>query len=440
MDLQMSEKRKRGASTCKKKRSSSDQSGIKFNANGIAIGEKAADFMSWVGLEFKNRVPINKVAKDVDSKLYDRIWEYAKETWKISDDHTKHTTLRKGKAKSQKARMSAAKNIDPTHIGRWGYSGLETVFESRWNQLVKSYPELDVVQDDGSKMYFVSRARLNPVTNLYELGPNPQSTGFKTKKKQSRTGESTTATSPGICGSIRVSGSSCNNLTDVESVEKCDLLWPYDPPTPLVLGKGLVHFTTERTLHGRSMKDGFVKVQVDRVEEGCTQMPLLPESCIPGEVNYMSEAKGKFIQWPRKSIKILNTESLRHSVSVPDYRSHKTVEPSRDSSSTDYRPELVDDHFSQNRTEPVRFYQHTELINVYDQHTESIHVSQHTETVPASESEKENEKIAKEKKKIAELLKHARWLLGMSRKHIGGDKRLMELKFGGDRSLMEVRS
>ncbi|KAI3812851.1 hypothetical protein L1987_17564 [Smallanthus sonchifolius] len=353
MDLQMSEKRKRGASTCKKKRSSSDQFGIKFNANGIAIGENAADFMSWVGAEFKNRVPINKVAKDVDSKLYDRIWEYAKETWKISDDHTKHTTLRKGKAKSQKARMSAAKNIDPTRIGRWGYSGLETVFESRWNQLVKSYPELDVVQDDGSKMYFVSRARLNPVTNLYELGPNPQSTGFKTNKKQSRAGESTTATSPRICGSIRVSGSSCNNLTDIESVEKCDLLWPYDPPTPLVLGKGLVHFTTERTLHGRSMKDGFVKVQVDRVEEGCTQMPLLPESCIPGE--------------------ILNTESLRHSVSVPDYRSHKTVEPSRDSSSTDYRPELADDHFSQNRTEPVQFYQHTELVNVYDQHTESIH-------------------------------------------------------------------
>ncbi|KAI3754325.1 hypothetical protein L1987_54107 [Smallanthus sonchifolius] len=386
MDLQMSEKRKRGASTCKKKRSSSDQYGIKFNANGIAIGEKAADFMSWVGAEFKNRVPINKVAKDVDSKLCDRIWEYAKETWKISDDHAKHTTLRKGKAQSQKARMSAAKNINPTRIGCWGYSGLEIVFESRWNQLVKSYPELDVVQDDG----------------------------FKTKKKQSRAGESTTATSPSICGSSRVSGSSCNNLTDIESVEKCDLLWPYDPATPLVLGKGLVHFTTERTLHGRSMKYGFVKVQVDKVEEGCTQMPLLPESCIPGE--------------------ILNTESLRHSVSVPDYRSHKTVEPSRDSSSTDYRLEfgatsdkqtmpnetdayrrysyalrddegfyelLADDDFSQNRTEPVQFYQHTELVNVYDQHIESIHVSQHTETVLSSESEKENKKIAKEKKKIA---------------------------------------
>ncbi|KAI3686591.1 hypothetical protein L1987_80271 [Smallanthus sonchifolius] len=98
----MSGKRKRGASTCKKKRSSSDQSGINFNANGVAIGEKASDFMSWVGAEFKNRVPINKVAKDVDSKLYDRIWEYAKETWKISDDHTKHTTLRKGKDSKQR--------------------------------------------------------------------------------------------------------------------------------------------------------------------------------------------------------------------------------------------------------------------------------------------------------------------------------------------------
>ncbi|KAI3826832.1 hypothetical protein L1987_00888 [Smallanthus sonchifolius] len=241
MDLQMSEKRKRRASTCKKKLLSSDQSEIEFNANGIAIGKKAADFMSWVGAEFKNRILINKVAKDVDSKLYNRIWEYTKETWKIPDDHAKHTTLRKGKAKSQKARMSAAKNIDPTRIGRWGYSGLETVFESRWKQLVKSYPALDVVQDDG----------------------------FKTKKKQSQARESAAATSPSICGSSRASGSSYNDLTDIE---------------------------------------------------------------------------------------ILNTESLRHSVSVPDYRSHKTVEPSRDSSSTDYRPELVDDHFSQNRTEPFQFY------------------------------------------------------------------------------------
>ncbi|KAI3793728.1 hypothetical protein L1987_36350 [Smallanthus sonchifolius] len=343
MDLQMSEKRKRGASTCKKKRSSSDQSGIKFNANGIAIG----GLYSWVGAEFKNRVPINKVAKDVDSKLCDRIWEYAKETWKISDDHAKHTTLRKGKvirrnfqsylAKSQKTRMSAAKNIDPTRIGRWGYSGLETIFESRWNQLVKSYPELDVVQDDGSKMYFVSRAHLNSVTNLYELGPNPQSKGFKTKKKQSRARESTAVTSP---------------------------------------GKGLVHFTTKRTLQGRSMKDEFVKVQVDRVEEGCTQMPFLPESCIPGEFGATSDK-----QMMPNEIDVYR----RYSYALRDDEGFYEL--------------LADNHFSHNRTERVQFYQHTELVNVYDQHTESIHVSQHTETVHASESEKENEKIAKEKKR-----------------------------------------
>ncbi|KAI3704609.1 hypothetical protein L1987_74834 [Smallanthus sonchifolius] len=188
MDLQMTENRKRGASTCKKKLSSSNQSGVKFNANDIAIGEKAADFMSWVGAELKNRIPINKVAKDVDSKPYDRIWEYIKLTTlpfkvyknidrQIWDSFVANASKEEFQTKSQKARMSAAKNIDPTHIGRWGYYGLETVFESRWNQLVKSYPELDVVQDDGSKMYFVSRARLNPVTNLYGLGPNPQSKG-----------------------------------------------------------------------------------------------------------------------------------------------------------------------------------------------------------------------------------------------------------------------
>ncbi|KAI3773434.1 hypothetical protein L1987_47963 [Smallanthus sonchifolius] len=231
MDLQISEKRKRGASTCKKKLSFSNQSGIKFNANGIAIGEKSADFMSWVGAEFKNKIPINKVAKDVDSKLYDCIWEYAKETWKIPDDHAKHTTLRKEK-----------------------------------------------------------------------------------------------------------------------SVEKCDLLWSYDPPTPLVLGKGLVHFTTERTLHGRPMKDGFVKVQVDRVEEGCTQMPLLLESCTPGEVNYMSEAKGKFIQWSRKSIKFGATSDKQTMPNEIDaYRRYSYA--LRDDEG--FYELLADDHFSHNGTEPV---------------------------------------------------------------------------------------
>ncbi|KAI3683533.1 hypothetical protein L1987_84039 [Smallanthus sonchifolius] len=342
----MFEKRKRGTSTGKKKRSSSDPSGIKFNANGIAIGQKVADFMSWVGAEFKNRVLINKVAKDVDSKLYDRIWEYAKETWKISDDHAKHATLRKGKV----------------------------IMRNFRSYLVVNYV-------------------------------NKNKTPFKVYKNIDRQ----------IWDSVVANASK----EEFKSVEKCDLLWPYDPLTPLVLGKGLVHFTTERTLHGRSMKDGFVKVQVDRVEEGCTQMPLLPESCIPGEFGATSD---------KQTMPNETNAYRRYSYALRDDEGFYEL--------------LADDHFSQNRTEPVQFYQQTELVNVYDQHTKSIHVSQHTETVPASESEKENEKIAKEKKdsRTFRTCKLILWLLGMSRKHIGGDERLMELKFGGDRSLMEVRS
>jgi hypothetical protein len=71
-------KGKRGASKCKKKFLAPDQFTVQFDASGVAIGENAASFMSWVGVEFKKKIPYDKVAKDVDSKLYDEIWEYTK--------------------------------------------------------------------------------------------------------------------------------------------------------------------------------------------------------------------------------------------------------------------------------------------------------------------------------------------------------------------------
>jgi hypothetical protein len=79
------------------------------------------------------------------------------------------------KKKSQKAKMSASKNIDPARVGRGGYSGLEATLESRWKQLVGSYKHLADVKDERSIKYVVSRARKNPVTGKYELGPGLQS-------------------------------------------------------------------------------------------------------------------------------------------------------------------------------------------------------------------------------------------------------------------------
>ncbi|KAK1421690.1 hypothetical protein QVD17_24231 [Tagetes erecta] len=154
----MSNKKTRGAAKCKEKSLKPDDFTIEFNANGIAIGENAAKFMSWIGVECRKKIPYNKLANQVGSKLYDEIWEYAKEI-------------------SQKATASAKKNVDHAHVGRCGFAGLEPKVTERWNQLVISYPHLALIEDDRSKLYTVSRSVLNRVTNLYEIGPDKQSEG-----------------------------------------------------------------------------------------------------------------------------------------------------------------------------------------------------------------------------------------------------------------------
>ncbi|KAJ0841428.1 hypothetical protein HanPSC8_Chr14g0630231 [Helianthus annuus] len=74
----MSEKKKRGVSKCKKKLSNPDQSKVDFNEKGIAIGKNAGNFMSWIGVECKRKIPYDKRARKVNPKKYEDIWEYAK--------------------------------------------------------------------------------------------------------------------------------------------------------------------------------------------------------------------------------------------------------------------------------------------------------------------------------------------------------------------------
>ncbi|MFS7898270.1 hypothetical protein Hanom_Chr00s019371g01758981 [Helianthus anomalus] len=72
----------------------------------------------------------------------------------------------------------------------------------------------------------------------------------------------------------------------------------------LVVAIGRVHPTDDRVVHGCPIIDGFVKVQIDRVVEGCRSTRLLPESCIYGEIELLKDAKGSFILWPVKLIKV----------------------------------------------------------------------------------------------------------------------------------------
>ncbi|MFS7905199.1 hypothetical protein Hanom_Chr01g00044891 [Helianthus anomalus] len=132
------------------------------------------------------------------------------------------------KETSRKAKKIVEKNTDPSHVGRCGYCGLEPHVESRWNQLVSSYPILDLIQDDRSKMYTVSRAPFNPVTKLYELSEHFVSEGE-------------------LKGTLKKL-----------SIQKCKLLDPYDQGAPTVIGMGRVHPSPERIIYNSPMIDGFV--------------------------------------------------------------------------------------------------------------------------------------------------------------------------------------
>ncbi|KAI3797370.1 hypothetical protein L1987_32626 [Smallanthus sonchifolius] len=76
-------------------------------------------------------------------------------------------------------------------------------------------------------MYTTSRAHLNPVTSLYELGPHLLSEGVLTGILQELT-----ATRPGSgCyngGYTCASDGSYNDLLEIESITGCDLKWPFD--------------------------------------------------------------------------------------------------------------------------------------------------------------------------------------------------------------------
>ncbi|MFS7900664.1 hypothetical protein Hanom_Chr00s129774g01814951 [Helianthus anomalus] len=211
----MSNKRKRGAAKCLKKFNDPEECTVKFNENGLAIGKNAATFKSWVGIEFRKRIPYHKVAKQVDKQLYDDLWDYIKESWKIPNNDAKDTVVKLGKVSmrnfrhtlatkyaqkdispfetfkfldkshwdsfvvkvkserfkkiSRKAKKSAEKNTDHAHVGRMGFVGLEDVWEDRWKQLVESYPHLEVFGDERIQKYTVSRSYYNHLTKLYEL-------------------------------------------------------------------------------------------------------------------------------------------------------------------------------------------------------------------------------------------------------------------------------
>ncbi|KAJ0450834.1 hypothetical protein HanHA300_Chr15g0560731 [Helianthus annuus] len=99
--------------------------------------------------------------------------------------------------------------------------------------------------------------------------------GIKNKEKEERgcRDSDNVGESPGAFDSLY------NELPEILFIQRWELLCPDGQGAPTVRGTGRVYPTTETIMHNCLMIDGFVKVQVDRAEEGCGLNRLLPESC-----------------------------------------------------------------------------------------------------------------------------------------------------------------
>ncbi|KAL8217242.1 hypothetical protein R6Q57_024079 [Mikania cordata] len=439
----MSNKRKRGTAKCKKKFLNPDQFKIEFDKNGLAKGENKSFFMSWVGLEFRKQIPYHKVVKDIDPKLYDDIWEYTKRSniGIILLQMCQNKSLMK---RVKKPATVQKKNVNPARVGRGGFSGMEASFESRWNQLISSYPQLAVIQDERSKRYDVSRARLNRITNLYEFDATLQSNGvligilkeLHSKEKEIRTSGSYYEYEKDVV--TEVVGKGCHHggrtrlvsnvigatqglfsrkkrksnkdqrlqeqikvvqqnhyhvdteaeaSLEIKSIIGCELTWPFDDSClDLVLAGGRVYPTSQRILHGHPIYDGFVKVQVDFVNENCTRFPILPQTRTD-EVNEMADTQGQFIQWPRKAIKLLNTESLQEPIALNQQAPQH---------SSEYRPLMLNGEL---------LIQSTHTEDVIDNQTSCIKDVPHPQTTHAKNiSAPKPTEILPDPKKVAPIL------------------------------------
>ncbi|KAJ0500191.1 hypothetical protein HanHA300_Chr11g0386881 [Helianthus annuus] len=88
------------------------------------------------------------------------------------------------------------------------------------------------------------------------------------------------------------------------------MFFPFQLSDELTVAIGQIWRTSDRILHGKLISEGFVKVQVDNVIEGCEKIPVL-EVTKTVEIKRVGDMLHCFVQWPRDALKIVNKETSR---------------------------------------------------------------------------------------------------------------------------------
>ena len=79
------------------------------------------------------------------------------------------------------------------------------------------------------------------------------------------------------------------------------MLWPYPGSECRRVAIGKVYPTRGATPHGYSMSAGYIKVQVDMVEDAFKAIPV-PKAT--EKVHHLEDSILEFIEWPREKIKV----------------------------------------------------------------------------------------------------------------------------------------
>nr|GFC08900.1 ulp1 protease family, C-terminal catalytic domain-containing protein [Tanacetum cinerariifolium] len=108
-------------------------------------------------------------------------------------------------------------------------------------------------------------------------------------------------------------GLSAESVDTFDEIEECELMFVHFR-TECRVAKGVIYLSNGM-LHGKPMDPGFLKIQVDTVDDGWDEV-IVPKPT--DKVKTLKDVKGgQFIQWPRKYIKVLRKMPSNDSMSLP---------------------------------------------------------------------------------------------------------------------------
>ncbi|KAL4585004.1 hypothetical protein LXL04_009617 [Taraxacum kok-saghyz] len=274
--------------------------------------------------------------------------------------------------KSEKAKKSNSNKKFILRLGRGGWKGIEKKKDIIWPQLEEKYEFLKNIKNHRSKMYLLGCSIQNKETKLYELPPSAIE-DFKILDQEEKSmiadgsydlnkedplirllgpehgGRSCTVCE--IIGSTKVhggliknvnhstcsvntkgSGGPCNDYPPIQTMTACELLIKV-ADSQVKIASGTAWPTSGAIIHGKSLEEGCVKVQVDKIIESYGDLPVHAVTKTD-EVEIVKDIYHAVVQWPRYALKLANKETPSKSTRMDS--SHSS--PQRDTTTNKETP------------------------------------------------------------------------------------------------------